>query len=58
MIVDTDKNVTKTNLVDYSSDIAFSELRQSLFINPLSGDAGMNSILEDMMVQRKRVELR
>ena len=32
-------------MVDYSSDIAFSELRQSLFINPLSGDAGMNSNL-------------
>lgn len=43
MIVDTDKNVIKTNLVDYSSEIAFSELRQSLFINPLSGDAGLNS---------------
>ncbi|WP_148367053.1 hypothetical protein [Bacteroides sp.] len=43
VIVDTDKNVIKANLVDYSDDIAFSELRQSLFINPLSGDAGLNS---------------
>lgn len=38
----TNKDVIKTVLTDYSVEIAFSELRQSLFKNPLSGDAGLN----------------
>ena len=36
------KDVIKTEQKDYSAEIAFSELRQSLFKNPLSGDAGIN----------------
>lgn len=40
VIVDVNKNVIKTTLKDYSDEIAFSELRQSLYKNPLGGDAG------------------
>lgn len=42
MKANTNKDVIKTVLTDYSVEIAFSELRQSLFKNPLSGDAGLN----------------
>ena len=42
VIVNAYKEVIKTQIVDYSDEIAFSELRQSLFINPLSGDVGVN----------------
>ena len=40
--VSTDGIVKEVAQTNYSSQIAFSELRQSLYTNPLSGDAGVN----------------
>ena len=43
VVVDAFKQLEYKPVTDYSSDIAFSELRQSLYKIPLSGDAGINT---------------
>ncbi|WP_291583142.1 hypothetical protein [Bacteroides sp.] len=45
VIVDAFEQLEYKAMVDYGNDISFSELRQSLYKIPLSGDAGSNSNL-------------